>query len=198
MKILIATGIYPPDIGGPATYTALLEAELLRRGIAVSVLPFSAVRRLPRVIRHLVYLARCFLLAGRATIVYAQDPVSVGLPALCASRLAGKPFIIRVAGDYAWEQAVQRFGVSDGIDEFQIKKYGWKTEILRSIQKFVVRRAHAVIVPSGYFKKLVGGWMSRPENIEAIYNGIQLGKLTAENQEPKTKTIISAGRLVPW
>ena len=32
MKIVLATGIFPPDIGGPATYTERLVEELFRRG----------------------------------------------------------------------------------------------------------------------------------------------------------------------
>jgi hypothetical protein len=30
MKLLIATGLYAPEIGGPATYTAFLEKHLVR------------------------------------------------------------------------------------------------------------------------------------------------------------------------
>ena len=48
-----------------------------------------------------------------------------------ATRLAGKPLIVRVPGDYAWEQATQRFGVQDSIEEFQTKYYAVRVEILR-------------------------------------------------------------------
>ena len=54
-KILIATGIFPPDIGGPATYSKLLLDELSNRGLAVKVVSFGAVRHLPKIIRHFVY-----------------------------------------------------------------------------------------------------------------------------------------------
>ena len=64
--------------------------------------------------------------------MYALDPVSVGLPASLAALVLGKKFILRVAGDYAWEQGRQRFGVTDELDEFQLKKYGWRVERLRS------------------------------------------------------------------
>ncbi len=49
-------------------------------------------------------------------MIYALDPVSVGLPALFASQIASKKFVLRVAGDYAWEQGMQRFGVTDRLD----------------------------------------------------------------------------------
>ena len=41
LKILIATGIYPPDIGGPATYAYNLSRELTRLGHEVNVLTYS-------------------------------------------------------------------------------------------------------------------------------------------------------------
>ena len=34
MNLLLATGIFPPDIGGPATYVAGLAPELCQRGLA--------------------------------------------------------------------------------------------------------------------------------------------------------------------
>ena len=79
-KVLIATGLYPPEIGGPATYTKLLETRLPEYGFEISVLPFSSVRHLPKIIRHAAYFLKCLSRARAADIVFAQDPVSVGLP----------------------------------------------------------------------------------------------------------------------
>ena len=135
----------------------------------------------------------------------AQDPVSAGFPALCAARLARRRFMVRVAGDYAWEQATQRYGVTDSIDDFQAKLYGARVERLRRLQRFVVRHADLVITPSVYFQNLVRGWTPHPERVRVIYNGIEL----REVRPPETgtsifgrsdlkKIIFSAGRLVPW
>src|SRR5688572_23171169 len=41
MKVLLATGIYPPDIGGPATYVRHLAAELTSKGMGVRVVAYS-------------------------------------------------------------------------------------------------------------------------------------------------------------
>ena len=40
---MLATGIYPPEIGGPATYAALLEKELPKCGVGVTVFVAVAV-----------------------------------------------------------------------------------------------------------------------------------------------------------
>lgn len=194
-RLLIATGIYPPDIGGPSTYTTLLEKELPSCGFVVDHLAFTEYRKKPKIVRHLLYFWDCWKKAKGFDAIYAQDPVSVGLPALIAARLRGKKFFIRVAGDYAWEQSAQRFGVKENIDGFQKKIYGPRVGLLRLIQRFVVGRADLVITPSNYFRKLVGGWINNPEKVHTIYNGV---RLLAPHAVIKNKTLTSIGRLVPW
>ena len=41
MKLIIASGIFPPDIGGPATYSQLIAQEFAKRGIDVAVICYS-------------------------------------------------------------------------------------------------------------------------------------------------------------
>src|SRR5581483_7846403 len=86
MRIFVATGLYPPEPGGPATYTRLLEESLPARGFKVSVLPFRRVRWLPPGVRHAAYFALSVFYALGADIVYAQDAFSVGVPASLAAR----------------------------------------------------------------------------------------------------------------
>jgi len=196
MKILIATGLYPPESGGPATYTKLLEDRLPARGCAVFVLPFKTVRHLPRGVRHAVYFFKCFARARAADIVYAQDTVSVGFPAVLAAMVAGKKFVVRVPGDYAWEQAQQRFGVTDSLDEFQKKSYGLRVGVLRAVQRFVVRRARAVVVPSKYMEQVVGRWTAS-ECITTIYSSVDTPR-PKHVERPAGFLVVSAARRVPW
>ena len=39
-KILIATGIYPPDIGGPASIIAPLAESLRQRGFVIKIITY--------------------------------------------------------------------------------------------------------------------------------------------------------------
>jgi glycosyltransferase involved in cell wall biosynthesis len=198
MKILLATGIYPPEIGGPATYAQLLAQELPKRGIDVDVLPFRIVRGYPKIFRHFVYFLEVLFRLPQVDLIFTQDPVSTGLPVVCAAALMRKKVVMRVAGDYAWEQARQRYGVTDSIDEFQTKQYSGMTEIIRSVQKFSVRRANVVITPSNYFSKLVSGWLNDQKPVRTIYNGIDLAFEYDKKDKSEQKTIITSGRLVPW
>lgn len=197
MKVVFATGIYPPEIGGPATYAALVEGELKRRGWGVEVLPFRVVRAWPSGVRHLLYMWKLWRASRFADVVFAQDTVSVGLPAALVAQWRGLPLVLRVPGDFAWEQATQRFGVQETIDAFQGRAYGWRVELLRRVQRWVVNRADRVLAPSRYFADLVSCWLipgKRP--VEAIYNGVSVPMLI--RQSTNVPTILTAARLVPW
>lgn len=199
MKILIATPLYPPDIGGPATYSKMLKDGLPATGINVEILSFGSVRRFPKIIRHIFYFFKVLNRGKKVDAVFAQDPVSVGLPTCLACFFLRKRFFIRIAGDYAWEQSVQRFGVKENIDEFQNKKYGIRVEFLRKIQKSVANRSNGIITPSEYFQKLVSDWVKDSRKVIHIYNGVkEIREPEDITYEEKEKMMISAGRLVPW
>lgn len=199
MRLLIATGLYPPDIGGPATHTKMLEEYLPKHNWNVDVVTFGSVRRFPKFFRHILFFFLCLKKGKSADVILAQDAGSTGFPAMCAAKILRKPFVVRMSGDYAWEQSVQRFGVTDTIDMFQKKKYGFRTEFFRSVRTFVSRRANVVVTPSNYFKSIVEGWGIPSERVITIYNGIALDIAPLYPAEvPPGHIIVSAGRLVSW
>lgn len=197
MRLLIATGLYPPEIGGPATYAKLLEDHLPGLGITVSVLPFSRVRHLPSIVRHLAYTARLVKLAHEADLILVQDTVSTGLPTLLAAAITGKRFVVRVPGDYAWEQGTARFGVNESLEAFQKNSHGARVGLLRFVQRLVVNHAYRIIAPSHYLAEIVRGWLKEPKTIEVIYNGVDISALS-RGSERERNLIVSAGRLVSW
>lgn len=207
MKLVVATPLYPPDIGGPATYAKILEDELPKQGVSVSVISFHTVRHLPKGIAHLVYAWKLFQALRSVDLLLALDPVSVGLPAAFAAFLSGKRFIVRIAGDYAWEQGKQRFGVKENLDEFvqmPPNRFMAQVRLLRALQHVVASRADAVIVPSAYLKTIVTKWGIVPERITVVYNafaGVPSLPLRAEVRKRlgwSAPVIFSSGRLVPW
>ena len=199
MRIVIATPLYPPEIGGPATYVALLEEGLPTKGIEVEVVKFSDVRHLPKLIRHYAYYRRVLTAARNADMVFALDPVSVGLPALKAAQKAGKPCIVKIVGDYAWEQGQQRFGVTQNLDDFvKTHQTSFMVRILQKIQTQVATTASRVIVPSEYLKRVVSAWGTSSDNIKVIYNSVELPKDIPEYRKEDGIFIVSAGRRVPW
>ena len=206
MKVLIATGLYPPEIGGPATYALLLEEELPKRGFEIVIVPFGWVRHYPKIVRHVVYMYKLWRESKRADVIYALDPISVGLPALIVATLTRLPFLIRLGGDYAWEQGVGRFGITQTLDEFVTKKSPrpLMVRLLATVQSFVTKRAYRVVAPSEYLKSVIKTWGVKAENIVVIHSALYPLLVEGTKEELKkqlsfpTPTIISAGRLVPW
>lgn len=205
LKVLVATPLYPPEIGGPATYAHALEAELPKHDIAVTILPFAHARRWPKVIRHIVYFWQVYQSAKCHDVVYALDSVSVGLPAALAAKRVKKTFLVRVPGDYAWEQGQVRFGVTATLDTFITqKKQRLPVRVLQRIQSWVANQAVKVIVPSVYMKQVVVSWGVHPASIVPIYSALYPLPVTEDRSAIRTQlgytgtVLVSAGRLVPW
>ncbi|MSR71098.1 MAG: glycosyltransferase family 4 protein [Candidatus Taylorbacteria bacterium] len=207
MKILITTGIYPPSIGGPATYSRLLNEELPHYGIKTSVLSFDAVRHLPPVFRHFLFFLKVLWRGSKVDVIYAQDLVSVGFPTACANLLLRKKFIVKMVGDHVWEQGVQRFGIKESLDEFSRsnQKQHFYLRFLKSLRNWVSQRALIIIVPSNYLKKIVFNWGVAQDKIKVIYNAFEGIEVPSESYDEIRSSfgfhgpiIISVGRLVPW
>ncbi len=207
MKLIIATPLYPPDIGGPATYAKILEEELMKRDVFVSVVSFHTVRHLPKGISHLTYLVQLFRAAWGVDVILALDPVSVGFPAALVSLIRNKKLVVKIVGDYAWEQGRQRFGVTDNLDEFVKKpasKFLAQVAAFRCVQEFVAARARTIIVPSNYLKGIVVEWGVPPEKIEVVHNAFDGIPNLTDKESVRTALgikgtiLLSAGRLVPW
>ena len=199
MKIVIATPLYPPEIGGPATDSQLLAKHLPTYGIDVEIYSFGEVRHLPRGIRHLRYAYGLWRRTRTADVIVAMDTFSVCLPAALVARAAGKRFVVRVPGDFAWEQAVQRFGVTDTIEAFQQRHYGFRVETLRTLQRFAVRQADLIVACSDFLKNIVATWSIAPIRLTRMYLGLDFDDhIEAPQNVPDGKIIFSVGRLVPW
>jgi glycosyltransferase involved in cell wall biosynthesis len=199
MKLVVATPLYPPEVGGPATYAKVLEEGLPERGIEVVTVKFAEVRRLPKILRHYAYSRRVLRAARAADAVLALDPVSVGLPAMRAARKAGKPFFVKIVGDYAWEQGRQRFGVTEDLDAFvEAPQPSRAVRFLQGIEARVARAAERVIVPSEYLKRVVAAWGVPGEKITVINNGIRLPEALPAALRPDGFLVVSTGRRVPW
>lgn len=202
MKLVLATPLYPPEIGGPATYAEILATTLPKEGVEVEVVKFRDVGHLPKVLRHYQYYRKVLRAAANADLILALDPVSVGLPASWAARKAGKPFVVKVVGDYAWEQGRQRFGVTEDLDHFiQNVRVPLPVAMLRKVQTSVSKSAAKVIVPSQYLKEVVTAWGVPSEKVVVIYNAVSLpplGTVPERVQNLQKPFVVTAGRLVPW
>lgn len=206
LHVVLAAGLYPPDIGGPATYAAMIAKELPQHGITVTVVPYHAVRKVPKPLRHLAYTLRLWWKARKANVVYTLDPVSVGVPALLVSKVRRLPLLLRVGGDYAWEQGSQRFGVTDTLDGYT--KHRAQAPLLvrglHRLQAKVAKAAAMVVVPSVYLSDIVETWGVAPERIAVVYSALTKLPVSMSTEEARRHfnlagfVIVTAARLTPW
>ncbi|MEK7088164.1 MAG: glycosyltransferase family 4 protein [Patescibacteria group bacterium] len=157
MKIVIATGIYPPEIGGPAQYAKNLKAEFEANGHRVKVLTYRLEKKMPTGFRHLWFFLRCFLAFPRSDLVVALDTFSVAMPAVAAARLLGKKIIIRTGGDFLWEWYVERTGDLVLLKDFyqtRLDKLNFKEKIVFKLSRWTVRNASRLIFSTEWQKRI--------------------------------------------
>jgi hypothetical protein len=156
MKILVCTGIYPPDVGGPAEYARHLFYEFCRQGNRVKVLVYKLERKLPFLVSHSWYFFRVLFNIYKANLIIALDTFSVGWPAVCAARLFRKKILIRIGGDFLWENYVEATGHLITLSDFYKKMpaLSLRHKTIFSITKFVLRNASALVFTTGWQKDI--------------------------------------------
>ena len=136
MKIILATPIYPPEIGGPAIYAKEL-CERMHNDHQITVVAYTNAKKefpgtkliavnkqspmLERLIRYTFTLWRE---VGETDVIYVQNAVASGLPVAIVSILRQKPFILKFVGDEAWERATQLRLTEKRLEEFLEKPEG--------------------------------------------------------------------------
>ncbi|HRZ30049.1 MAG TPA: glycosyltransferase family 4 protein [Candidatus Paceibacterota bacterium] len=154
--ILIATGIYPPDIGGPATYAKALEEEFRSLGFNVLVRYFRQEKGLPPILRHIFYFLKVCLVMSRVDYAIALDTFSVGLPTVLAGLIFRKKVIIRTGGDFLWETYVNRTKKSLILSSFYLKSpdFTSKEKIIFKLTKFALGGADKVVFSTDWQRNI--------------------------------------------
>lgn len=199
MRILIATGIYPPDIGGPAQYARHLKEEFEALGHNVFVKFFRLERMLPTGLRHLYYFFKIFPAVWKSEVVFAFDTFSVALPAILAAKIAGKKFIIRTGGDFLWESYVERTGDLVLLKNFystSLGKFSRKENLIFKLTGWVLRNSTAVIFSTKWQRDIfLAPYQLDPKKlfiVENFYGPKESGKSVVE------KNFIAGTRPLKW
>ncbi len=155
-------------MGGPASHAPELGAFLQARGHQVEAVvtadrppPRGAYpvrwvsRRLPVGARHAAVALLVARRARWAEVVYATS--MVGRAAL-GSALAGRPLVVKLTTDEAYERARRRGLFSGDLDAFQRARGGVAIALLRAGRDVALRQAKRVICPSAYLRELALSW----------------------------------------
>lgn len=205
MKILIATGIYPPDIGGPAQYARGVEEAWRKEGHIVKVLAFRFERKLPTGIRHLYYFSRVLFSLSGVDFVFSPDTFSAALPALLACKLFGKRLIIRTGGDFLWEQYVERTGDLILLKDFYNRLFrlnlNKKERAVFVLLRFLFRHTDAIIFSTAWqgdiFKKPYGLDVKKCFIVENYYGPREHSNIL-ENVGMLEKVFVGRTRELKW
>jgi len=210
MKILITSGIFPPDIGGPASYVPKIATELSIRGHKVTVLCLSEQdfddskfnfdvirinRRIFLPVRILLTIIKIISLSVKSDLIFSN---TLTFESSIGAIFSKRPIVHKIVGDYAWERARNKGYFKGTIDEYQNKQKGIKLLLLDTYFKYFLRFSKTIITPSNYLKDIVIGW-NKNLNVVTVYNAIDFPKdLEMSSDKNSFSKILTVSRLVSW
>ncbi|HBB65591.1 MAG TPA: hypothetical protein DCZ84_03090 [Candidatus Vogelbacteria bacterium] len=187
-KILLATGIFYPDVGGPAIHARHIADEIVKHGGRVRVITYGGafpvgtvllpypVTRIPlslwAPLRWALYALAALKDSLWAEVIYAFDLSAAGVPAACAATLTGKKFFIRIGGDPLWERVVEHGKRFLSLDEYYAHGY-YLTDrpFLFRLIRWVLSRTDYVITYAQMLADLYTKYFNvPPEHIHIIPN----------------------------
>ena len=214
-KLTIAAGIFPPDIGGPAGYVVKLGSALVKRGWGVDVVcytdvgcrmsdvgyDFSVFRVLrggSKLVRYFKYFLRVMKVARDSDVIYAQGPISAGLPAMLGAKFLRKKFVIRLGGDPLWEQAVEESRTRYSLNNYYEKeKKTLKEKFLIFVINKVLKAADKIIFTTSFQKEIYKKYFNvKEDKIVIIANPFPVVGVLVEASYSTPRTLLYAGRLM--
>ncbi len=193
MKIVLATGIFPPEIGGPAQYVRSVARELTARGDEVVVITYgkkpgfdqsegywviSVGMQGGSLRRWLRYREELAFFGSKANYVCAFTSISAGVPMLM-SGLRGPQKILRLGGDFFWERFTDHGGVMT-LREWYESRFGfWRMlntlvmgRVLRSFDRLVYSTAFQKDIHQKAYRRLPPSVVepnARPESVPTVH-----------------------------
>jgi glycosyltransferase involved in cell wall biosynthesis len=180
VKVVVVSGIWPPDVGGPASHAPDVARFLAGRGHDVEAVttattspasePFPvhwASRRLPKGVLHVRTAALVRTRARRADVVYTTGMFGRSAAGALAAR---RPYVVKLTADPAFERARRRGLVTGDVEAFQRAGGGPAAAVFRTARNFELGRAAHVLCPSSYLRELVLSWGVAPERVSVMPN----------------------------
>ena len=184
MRVLVTVGIFPPDIGGPATFVPKIakyfQDEL---NYEIEILTLSdnknsninddfgvkrIDRNLPIIYRWLKTIFTIYKLGKNKDLIFVNG---LGTEATIANIFLNKKIIRKIVGDPVWERAYSKAKISESFDEFQVKNYGFSISLQKKVRSFSIKKSDIVVTPSKHLKNFIVN-LGFKNKIEIINNGV--------------------------
>lgn len=207
MKAVLISGIYFPDIGGPATYIPSLAQALTNRGYEVSVIsltdhldterpeePWKRIfvpRKMNKISRSYRLFREIRSEAKKSSLVFSN-----GLFPETALALLGLECkaTAKIVGDPVWERVQNNEGTRYSIDEFAGKITGIKSLIHRKLMNLALNQFTNLTAPSESLSRNIRDWGIQ-KKVKVIPNGVKCLECFDTTKE---FDVISLSRLVNW
>lgn len=189
-KLLIATPLLPPAIGGPAQYAQCLKDEFERLDYKVSLVSYGWERYLPTGVRHFYFFCKVLVRLFGVDMVLALDTFSVGWPAVLAARLLGKKIVIRIGGDFLWESYVERTGDLITLKDFYLRilqkqiKLSLKERCIAGLTKWTLQHTGVLVFSTRWQQDIWQDFYQLPLDRTKVienYSGRKLPSVAATN-----------------
>ena len=186
MRVLVTVGIFPPDIGGPATFVPKIAKyfqDELNYEIEILTLSdnknsninddFSVKRidrNLPIIYRWLKTIFTIYKLGKNKDLIFVNG---LGTETTIANIFLKKKIIRKIVGDPVWERAYSKAKISESFDEFQVKNYGFSISLQKKVRSFSIKKSDIVVTPSKHLKNFILN-LGFKNKIEIINNGVHI------------------------
>jgi glycosyltransferase involved in cell wall biosynthesis len=207
MNILITVGIFPPDIGGPASFVPKISNFLVENGHNVKIICLSEVgnnhiednldviriRRsnsLP--IRWLKTIYQIVKNGRNSDLIFVNG---LGVESAVAALMLKKKLIRKIVGDPVWERAYNQKKTIESFDEFQNNKHSFLIEVQKLLRNWSVNSAEVVITPSDHLKNFVSE-LGFNNEILKINNGVEITDIKRTNVHKADINLLIISRLV--
>jgi glycosyltransferase involved in cell wall biosynthesis len=211
VRVVVVSGIWPPDAGGPASHAPALADFLAGRGHEVEVVTTAsaepAARRYPvrwasrrSPLRHVRAALLVRSAAHRADVVYATSMIR---RSAIGARLARRPLVVKLVSDEVFERAARAGRYGGTLDEFQGVPGDLRTRFLRATRNAAVRSAGHVFCPSAYLRDVALQWGIDPARSSVLPNPAPAVPELPDRETLRTElglagdALVFAGRLGP-
>ena len=201
MNILITTGIFPPDVGGPAKFVPLIANKLSENHtLKIITLSEEAAKtknysyEVSRIFRKqnkiFRFLKTVILIINKGRDVNIIFVNGLWLEVYIANLFLRKKTIRKIVGDPVWEKFYTQYKIDDDFDQFQQKKYTLKIELLKLVRNITLNSSSTIVVPSQHLLSFVKSLGYRG-NLLKINNGTELSDSMQKNKDNYEFLIVS-------
>jgi glycosyltransferase involved in cell wall biosynthesis len=207
MNILITVGIFPPDIGGPASFVPKIANHLINMDNEVKIICLADEENLLLEdeldvlrIRRSTYLPRRWFKTISLIIKHGRksDIIFVnglGVEAAIANLYLRKKIVRKIVGDPVWERFYNKKRTSETFDDFQNLKQNLNVKIQKLIRNWSISSSEIVVTPSDHLKEFINRTNPKTEVLK-INNGIEITEFKRNKTPLREFNILINSRLV--